>query len=87
MKWTQNAALATGTLFIDSNEIIAEGFERLGPEKVSPLFGDARTHSSPEGAKYNAAAIIVGMKALTPNPLASYFSKQADVLPPTLIRP
>lgn len=84
VQWTRNAANATGALFIDANEIIAEGFERLGPEKVEPLFGDARTHSTPEGAKYNAAAVVIGMKALSPNPLARYLSKLAGDLPPTL---
>ena len=74
----------TGALFIDVNEIIAEGLERLGPEKVNPFFGDARTHSTPEGAKYNAAAVVVGMKALNPDPLANYFSKLAGDLPPSL---
>jgi lysophospholipase L1-like esterase len=82
--WTRDAAKTTGALFIDANEIIAEGLERLGPEKVAPLYGDARTHSTPEGAKYNAAAVVVGMKALNPDPLASYFSKQAEELPTTL---
>jgi rhamnogalacturonan acetylesterase len=84
VKWTQNAAKTTGALFIDTNKIIAEGLQRLGPEQVNPLFGDARTHSSAEGAKYNAAAVVVGMKALNPDPLAKYFSKLADDLPPTL---
>jgi lysophospholipase L1-like esterase len=87
VKWTRNSAASTGALFIDANEIIAEGLERLGPEKVKPFFGDARTHSTPEGAKYNAAAIIIGMKALRPDPLQNYFSKLADNLPPTLIAP
>jgi len=82
--WTRDAANTTGALFIDANEIIAEGLERLGPEKVAPLYGDARTHSTPAGAKYNAAAIVVGMKELNPNPLANYFSELADDLPPTL---
>jgi lysophospholipase L1-like esterase len=87
VKWTRNAATMTGVLFIDANTIIAEGLERLGPEQVNPLFGDARTHSSPAGAKYNAAAVVVGMKALKPNPLAGYFSKLADDLPLTLTMP
>jgi lysophospholipase L1-like esterase len=86
VKWTRNAAKAAGVLFVDANAIIAEGFERLGPEKVDPLFGDARTHASPEGATYNAAAIVVGMKALRPNPLASYFGERAEDLPPSLTR-
>jgi lysophospholipase L1-like esterase len=85
VKWTRNAAQVNGALFIDTNEIIAEGFERLGPEKVAPLFGDTRTHATPEGAKYNAAAVVVGLKALNPNPLARYFSKLAGTLPESLI--
>ena len=84
IRWTRDAANATGALFIDANEIIAEGFERLGPEQVDPLFGDRRTHSSPAGAKYNAAAVIAGLKALPSNPLAGCFSQLADELPPTL---
>jgi lysophospholipase L1-like esterase len=84
INWTRNAAKTTDVLFIDHNEIIAEGLERLGPEKVEALFGDRRTHSTPEGAKYNAAAVVVGLKALSPNPLANYFSKLADDLPPSL---
>jgi rhamnogalacturonan acetylesterase len=87
VKWTRNAGTTTGALFIDANTIIAEGLERPGPDLVNPLFGDARTHASPEGASYNAAAVIVGMKSLNPNLLASYFNKQADALPPTLIVP
>lgn len=84
VKWTENAAKTTGAKFIDANRIIAEGLERLDPEKVEPLFGDARTHSSPAGAKYNAAAVVFGMKELQPDPLAKYFSKLADDLPPSL---
>jgi lysophospholipase L1-like esterase len=82
--WVRNDAKATGAEFVDANEIIAEGLERLGPEQVEPLFGDARTHSTPAGAKYNAAAIVAGIKALKPDPLADYFSKAADDLPASL---
>jgi rhamnogalacturonan acetylesterase len=87
VKWTKNAAATTGALFIDTNTIIAEGLERLGPDKVAPLFGDARTHSTPDGAKYNAAGVVVGIKALSPDPLAADFSSLADNLPPTLTAP
>lgn len=85
--WTESAAKATGALYVDVNAVVSAGFERLGPEKVEPLFGDRRTHSSPAGAKYNAAAVIAGLKALQPNPLASYFSPLANDLPPTLLPP
>lgn len=84
VKWTKDAAEATGALYIDTNTIIARGLEQLGPDKVNSLFGDQRTHSTPDGAKYNAAAVVVGIKALEPDPLGNYFSKLADNLPPTL---
>ena len=84
VKWTEADAKATGALFIDANEIIAEGLERLGPGQVETLFGDKRTHSTPAGAKYNAAAVVVGLKRLHPDPLAGDFGKLADDLPPTL---
>jgi lysophospholipase L1-like esterase len=84
VQWTKNAATTTGALFIDTNTIIAEGLERLGQDKVASFFGDLRTHSTPEGAKYNAAAVVVGFKALNPDPLANYFSPLANDLPPAL---
>lgn len=85
VKWTEDAAKTEGALYIDANSIIAEGLEKLGPDKVNSLFGDARTHSTPEGAAYNAAAVVVGLKSLTPDPLAPYFSAAADKLPETLV--
>jgi lysophospholipase L1-like esterase len=84
VQWTRDAANTTGALFIDTNTIIAQGLEKLGPEKVNSFFGDLRTHSTPEGAKYNAAAVVVGLKQLNPDPLEKYFSPLADQLPPTL---
>ena len=82
--YTRNAAKVTGAYFIDANEIIAEGHDLLGPVAVKLLYGDARTHSSAAGAKYNAAAVVAGLKALRPDPLAGFFSKAADDLPSTL---
>ena len=84
VKWTQGAAQTTGALYVDANEIIAEGYEQLGPDKVEPLFGDARTHTTPAGAKYNAAAVVVGLKSLAGSPLGAYFSRAADETPETL---
>jgi len=84
VKWTKDAADTTGAQYIDTNTIIAQGLEKLGPDTVAGYFGDQRTHSTPVGAKYNAAAVVVGIKALNPDPLANDFSKLADDLPPTL---
>jgi rhamnogalacturonan acetylesterase len=74
VQWTANAAKATGAAFIDLNEIIALEFERLGVEKVAPLFGDARTHSTPAGALLNAQMVIAGIRALDRPKLKKYLS-------------
>ncbi len=62
--WTANAAKATHAAYIDLNEIIALEFERLGPEKVEPLFADKRTHSTQAGALLNAQMVVAALKSL-----------------------
>ncbi len=80
VKWTANAANASGAAFVNLNEIIALEFERLGVEKVAPLFGDARTHSTPAGALLNARMVIAGIKALKKPSLGKYLSaKSRDI--------
>ena len=40
VKWTANAAKATGAYFINLNEMVALEFEKLGTEKVETFFAD-----------------------------------------------
>jgi lysophospholipase L1-like esterase len=82
VKWTANAAKATGAAFIDLNEIIAGEFERLGLEKVAPLFGDARTHSTPAGARLNAELVIAGIRSLKKPSLKKYLSGSGRAIKP-----
>jgi rhamnogalacturonan acetylesterase len=74
VKWTANAAVATHAAYIDLNEIVALEFERLGPEKVAPLFGDARTHSTQAGAFLNAQMVVAGIRSLKKPDLKKYLS-------------
>jgi rhamnogalacturonan acetylesterase len=76
VKWTANAAGATGAAFINLNEIVALEFEKLGPEKVELLFADKRTHSTPAGALLNAQLVIAGIKTLERPKLKKYLSAQ-----------
>jgi rhamnogalacturonan acetylesterase len=78
VKWTANAAKATGAAFIDLNEIVALEFESLGAEKVQPLFGDKRTHSTPTGALLNAQMVIAGAAGLKTPKLKKYFSEKGQ---------
>ncbi|MBB5351693.1 lysophospholipase L1-like esterase [Haloferula luteola] len=76
--WAQQAAEASGADFIDLNEIIARIYEEMGKAAVEPMFADRGTHTSPEGAALNARAVISGVKALTPNPLAFALSTKGE---------
>ena len=80
VKWTANAAKATHAAYIDLNEIVAVEFERLGVDKVAPLFGDARTHSTQAGALLNAQMVVSAIKTLKKPPLKKYLSKSADAI-------
>ena len=74
VQWTANAAVATHAAYIDLNEIVALEFEKLGPEKVAPLFGDARTHSTPAGALLNAQMVVAGIRSLKKPNFKKYLS-------------
>jgi lysophospholipase L1-like esterase len=76
-RWAEEVAKAEKVGFIDLNEIIARQYEAMGAEKVEPLFADERTHTTLAGAELNAASVISGLKALKPDPLASYYSAKA----------
>ena len=76
-QWTAEAARAEGVAFLDLNEIIARRYEALGAEKVETLFADQHTHTTPAGAELNAASVIAGLKGLSTNPLAPFFSEKA----------
>jgi lysophospholipase L1-like esterase len=79
-KWAADVAKSENVLFVDLNQIIARRYDELGPEKVEPLFADARTHTTLAGAELNAAGVIAGLKALKKNPLARYFSAKAKTI-------
>ena len=85
VRWTANAAKATGAAFIDLNEIVALEFERLGVEKVAPLFGDARTHSTPAGARLNAELVIAGIRSLKKPNLKKFLSESGRSIRPAPI--
>lgn len=80
--WAREAAAQTNALFIDLNEIIALGYEKLGQPAVEPHFADRGTHTSPEGAKFNARSVVAGLNSLgAKNPLAPFLSTEGKAVP------
>lgn len=72
--WARAVTQQEHVNFIDLNEIIAREYEKLGESAVEALFADPHTHTSLEGARLNARAVITGLKLLHPDPLAKFFS-------------
>ena len=81
-KWAQEAAAQGGARYIDLNAIICSGYESLGQEKVEPHFADKGTHTSVEGAQFNARCVVSGLNGLgEANPLAPYLSAEGRAVP------
>lgn len=86
--YMRKAAAQTGCLFLDLNEIVAEAYERLGPEKVNGFFADARTHTNAAGAELTAEQVIAGLKGTWPtNPLEAYLSPAGRAIPAAKLDP
>lgn len=80
--WARQAADQAGARFIDLNEIIARAYEKIGPAAVDPLFADKGTHTSVEGARFNARAVLSGLNGLgDKNPLAPFLSAEGQAVP------
>lgn len=71
-KWAGEVAKSEGVAFLDLNEIIAKHLETLGEEKVKDLFYGDHTHTSPAGAKLNAASVVEGARELPNAPLTRF---------------
>jgi len=76
-KWAAQAAAAEGADFIALNDIIADRYEEIGREKVTALYFPQRetTHTNAAGARFNAACVVDGLKALDDCALANYLKK------------
>ncbi len=98
--WAREVAGQEQAAFIDLNNIIATGYEKLGPAAVEPLFADKLpastpgngtatpaapskdgTHTSVEGARFNARSVVAGLKGLSDRPLDRFLSHSADGIP------
>jgi lysophospholipase L1-like esterase len=75
--WDRQVAQDGGALFMDLTMIVSDGYRQLGAATVDTYFSDARTHTNAQGADFNAARVVAGLKTLPGNPLASYFTDKA----------
>ncbi len=74
-KWAAEVAQQEGVLFVDLNQITADKYNALGPEKVKALFPTDHTHTNLAGARLNAASVAEGIRKAKKHPLARYLRK------------
>jgi len=71
--WIRECSRAEKAASIDLAQLIGREYARLGAEGTAPLFADARTHTTPAGAKLNARVAAAALRQLPGDPLASFF--------------
>jgi lysophospholipase L1-like esterase len=80
--WAKQAAQQDHALFVDLNAIIADQYDKFGPDKVEGFFGDPNTHTNLAGAKMNAESVIEGLQGLPHDPLKKYLSPAGRAVRP-----
>ena len=80
-KWAREAAEQEEALFIDLNEITAQKYEALGPEKVKLMYfpGD-HSHTNREGAVDNAESVVLGLLTARECDLKNYLNERGKSL-------
>ncbi len=73
-QWAKEVATTQNVAFIDLTTIVANEYEKLGPENVKELFAADHTHTSPKGAELNAASVVAGVKGLKNIAVLDYLS-------------
>jgi rhamnogalacturonan acetylesterase len=72
--WAKQAAIQGGASFLPLNDIIADDYDKEGQDAVTAkYFTAAETlHTNEGGAKFNATAVVQGIKGLTDSDLKKY---------------
>jgi hypothetical protein len=78
-QWAAEVAQSAGVEFLDHIDIVANEYDKLGPEKVRGLFTDS-THTTAVGADRNASFVVAGLKTLN-SPLVQYLSAKGQAVP------
>src|SRR5690349_5358667 len=63
-KWTWEISRAQHVAFVDLTRIIADRYQKDGPEKVKAQFIDDSTHTNLDGATANAQDVVSGLVAI-----------------------
>lgn len=79
-RWAKEAARKQDALFIDLNSIIADQYDKWGPQVVKGLFERDHTHTNEAGARINAWSVTDALKDLKDCDLRDYLKKDKPTL-------
>jgi lysophospholipase L1-like esterase len=80
--WTWRIARDEKVAFVDLTRIIADRYQREGPERVRAQFGNDAVHTNIAGAEANAADVIAGLRALRGFGFSSWLSPAGRAVAP-----
>jgi lysophospholipase L1-like esterase len=78
--WDKDVAQKNGALYFDLTMVVTDAYKREGAEKVATYFADKGTHTTDEGAQFNAARVVAGLKSLPGDPLEKFFSDKGRAI-------
>lgn len=71
---SRRLAADAGIAYIDHTRLIADEYQRLGPQAVKAFFPKDDTHTERAGADLNAALVVAGLKGIRRGPFAALLS-------------
>jgi rhamnogalacturonan acetylesterase len=74
--WTSQIARREKVAFLDLSRIVADRYQREGPERVKAQFIDDTVHTNLDGARANARDVVSGLRADRTLPFRRMLSKE-----------
>src|SRR5262249_22296423 len=77
--WSAEVARAEKVPFLDITNAIADQYDKMGEAKVKPWFPEDHTHTTAEGADFNASIVVGALKGVN-SPLATMLSAKGKAV-------
>ena len=78
-QWEAEIARTEHVPFLDLTNATADQYDRMGEEKVKAWFPEDHTHTTAEGADFNAAMVVAGLKGIE-SPLVAFLSPKGAAI-------
>lgn len=71
-QWVETCAKQEHAAFVDLADIIGDEYDKLDQVTIEGFFADKGTHTNAEGARFNAKAVIAGLRGIPTDPFKAY---------------